>query len=310
MVTTINHTYRKIKKKKFLIKRGNKMFGYIKPYNPELKVKELETYKSIYCSVCKSLGKKFGTTAKFLLSYDATFLAMLLLAFESEPFHVCKKRCTINPLKKCKYIESQEKIFRYSSTITILLSYNKFIDDVHDSRGFKKFIAKILSCIYKRRYKKIKNNSPELVTEIEKQMSEQNNIEQNTVSIDAYAHPSASILSHILSFPFKSKKPDTYRILQELGYHLGRWVYFIDAADDMEKDKKNKNFNPFLKTNTSPDEIKKILNQTIARTLAAFDLLKLNSLQPILENTILQGLTHIQNQILNKTGGYRNERSI
>jgi len=286
------------------------MFGYIKPYNPELKVRELETYKSIYCSVCKSLGKNFGATAKFLLSYDATFLAMLLLAFESEPFHMCKKRCTVNPLKKCQYIASQDEIFRYASAVTILLSYNKFIDDVHDSGGFKKFIAKILSHIYKRRYKKIKKSSPELVVEIEKQMAGQNKIEQETVSIDAYAHPSASILAHILSFPYKAKEPNTYRILQELGYHLGRWVYFTDAADDMEKDKKNKNFNPFLKTNTNPDEIRKILNQSIARTLAAFDLLKLNSLQPILENTILQGLTHIQNQILNKTGGHINERSI
>lgn len=286
------------------------MFGYIKPYNPELKVRELEMYKSIYCSVCKSLGKKFGATAKFLLNYDATFLAMLLLAFESEPFHVCKKRCTVNPLKKCKYIESQDKIFQYAATVTILLSYNKFIDDIHDSSGFKKFIAKILSCVYKRRYKKIKQVIPNLAYKIETNMISQNKIEQNTASIDACAHPSASILSHVLSFPYKAKNPGTYRILQELGYHIGRWVYFIDAADDVEKDKKNKNFNPFLKNNTSPDEIIKILNQAIARTLAAFDLLKLNSLQPILENTILQGLTHIQNQILNKTGGHINERSI
>lgn len=276
------------------------MFGYIKPYNPELKVRELEIYKSIYCSVCKNLGKNFGPTAKFLLSYDATFLAMLHLAFESGPFQVCKKRCTINPLKKCKYIEAQDEIFRYVATVTILLSYNKFIDDVHDSNGIKKFIAKILSCIYKRRYQKIKKFLPELADEIEKQMSAQNNIEQNNSSIDAYAHPSASILAHVLSFPYKSKKLDVSRILQELGYHLGRWVYFIDAADDIEKDRKNNNFNPLLKLNTDTNEIKKILNQSIARILSAFDLLKLNSLKPILENTILQGLTHIQNQILNK----------
>lgn len=280
--------------------RGNKMFGYIKPFNPELKVRELETYKSIYCSVCKSLGKNFGATARFLLSYDATFLAMLLLAFESDPFRVCKKRCTVNPLKKCKYIEAQDEIFRYAATVTILLSYNKFVDDVHDSGGFKKLIAKMLSGIYKRRYKKIKKNLPELTNEIEKNMLAQNNIEQDTVSIDAYAHPSATILAYVLSYPYKIKDPVTCRILHELGYHLGRWVYFIDAADDIEKDKKNKNFNPFLKCNTNKDEIKKILNQSIARTLAAFDLLKSNSLQPILENTILQGLIHIQNKILNK----------
>ena len=55
------------------------MFGYIKPFQPELKVREAEDYKAIYCGLCKELGRSYGIFARMTLSYDFAFMAMLFM---------------------------------------------------------------------------------------------------------------------------------------------------------------------------------------------------------------------------------------
>ena len=51
------------------------MFGYVKPDIRELKVKEYDAYRAIYCGICKSTGRSLGQAARLALTYDAVFLA-------------------------------------------------------------------------------------------------------------------------------------------------------------------------------------------------------------------------------------------
>ena len=107
-----------------------------------------------------------------------------------------------------------------------------------------------------------------------------------------------------------SPSPEISRILGVLGYQLGRWVYFIDALDDMEKDIKKNQFNPFvvkyhLSLESSPEEIKKIkdfsnglLNQCVAQCLSAYQLLEIVQMKPILDNILELGLAQMQRNIL------------
>ena len=80
------------------------MFGYVKAYKPELRIKEFEFYKAVYCSLCRDLGKKYGLVSRFSLSYDFTFLALLQMSLVGGQVPTERKRCVCNPLKKCNYL--------------------------------------------------------------------------------------------------------------------------------------------------------------------------------------------------------------
>ena len=79
------------------------MFGYIRIGKPELKVKEYDMYKAVYCSLCRELGKEYGFFTRFTLSYDFTFLALLELSLREDFCGTHRKRCVCNPLKKCNF---------------------------------------------------------------------------------------------------------------------------------------------------------------------------------------------------------------
>ena len=58
------------------------MFGYVVINKPELKFKEFDVYKSFYCGLCYSLRSRYGFVGQFTLSYDMTFLVMLLTSLD------------------------------------------------------------------------------------------------------------------------------------------------------------------------------------------------------------------------------------
>ena len=119
------------------------MFGYVKVCKPELKIKEFEFYKAVYCSLCKQLGKEYGPLARLTLNYDFTFLALLSMALDDENYTACRKRCTCNPLKKCNYICEKEQL-SFPSGAAMIMLYYKLLDNIADEKGFKKLGCLIL----------------------------------------------------------------------------------------------------------------------------------------------------------------------
>lgn len=99
------------------------MFGYIRPFQPELRIKEYEAYKSVYCGLCKELGRQYGIFARFTLSYDFTFLAILSMAVQKDPPEFGKIRCLINPLKKCSACHKDGITDRIAAQAMITLYY-------------------------------------------------------------------------------------------------------------------------------------------------------------------------------------------
>lgn len=284
------------------------MFGYLKPYKPELKIKEYELYKAVYCSVCKCLSKNFGLLSKFTLSYDSTFLALLYFSLTDNCPSLKKGRCTVNPFKRCCFCEMQEKGIIFATTVCIIMTYYKILDDINDSKKVKKLLAYILLPIIKHSYKKAKKISPEIDAIILKAMTGQGIIERNNKpNIDKAAEPTAMMLSEIMGLLSLNEKQ--MRIVNEFSYFLGRWIYFIDATDDFYEDKKLGNFNPFIHKlsnteNNNEDNtkcyMKAVLNQTLSRVIAAYNLMDLNEFKPIMDNIIVIGLLNTQDKILEK----------
>ena len=116
-------------------------------------------------------------------------------------------------------------------------------------------------------------------------------------TIDAAAHPTAKMLSELLAIEAEDEMQE--RVLREFGYHIGRWVYLIDAADDYEKDKDCDNFNPFIASDIFDKEyIGSVLSQSLARAYDAYNLLDIIDFKPIIENTLVYGLPKKQNAVL------------
>lgn len=213
------------------------------PDKPELKVKEYETFMAFYCGVCKSIGKRYGIIPRFTLSYDAVFLAILLLSLEDKNPDIGMKRCIVHPLKK-RCIILNNKIIDYSADINIILSYYNLEDDKRDDNSIK---ANAGSVILRPVFKKIKKKYAEKCGIIEAWLKELAILENNRcASIDMVAEPFAKILEEVAAYKPLCKDTDTEKVIRWIGYNLGKWIYILDAYDDMEEDLKDSNYNPFL----------------------------------------------------------------
>ena len=292
------------------------MFGYIKPYKPDMKIKEYELYKSVYCGVCKCLNKEFGILSKLFLSYDCAFLALFLMSLEDNEFMVRKEKCVCNCFKRCNFLDINDSI-RFSSASLVIMTYYKILDDISDNRSLKKIIKYPLILFILEAYKKAKKLYPEVDNIVSFYVNEQRNVEGMMYGgLDKSADSTAGMLSNIVCLRIKDEKQR--RIAKELFYFLGRWIYLIDAADDFDEDKKNSNFNPFLNEildkNMSKSQNKEymnsVLNQTVARIISTYSLLNIKNFKPILDNIILLGFGEMQRNVIFLKERARDERSI
>ncbi len=301
------------------------MFGYIKVYQPELKMGEFEQYRGIYCSLCRNLGKRYGFVAQMTLNYDVTFLAVLHMALSEDCPGFHPGRCPYNPLKKrtcCGHTQALD----FCADVAMLLNYHKTADTIADERFIKRLFARIVFPIMRRNRRRAAKRLPEIDALIEIEMKNQRVLEQaRTNSVDKAAEPTA----HILSALCEAIAPDETQkqALSRLGYCLGRWVYLIDAADDLEKDIQTSSYNAFALssglTKTDQDRLKEIkqsalfsLNASLAECRAAYDQLSIRRFDGILRNVWEWGIPSIQKQVLSgenkkcRQGGFKNAKSV
>lgn len=286
------------------------MFGYIRPQKSELLVREYEQYKGVYCALCKQLGKSYGIAARLTLSYDCTFLAMTMLALSDEcpGFHTGK--CVANPLKKCTYCSGGLQSFQFASALSVIMTYHKVKDDLADSGFFGKIRSVLLLPLVSHARRKAAKDFPELVQIVSTAMKMQNEAEHSaTPSIDFCAEPTAQMLSQVFGLTAGNNEKNK-RVLEQFGYFLGRWVYLIDAADDMEKDIKSNSFNPFVikmqltlsnfseQAEKAKSYCNEVLNATLSQAAAAVQLLNFQHFESILFNIVEQGLPEMQKELL------------
>lgn len=270
------------------------MFGYIRIAKPELKVKEYEMYKAVYCSLCRVLGKNYGIWSRFTLSYDFTFLALLNMSLTDVCDLTERKRCVCNPLKKCNYCKNDD-YFKMPAAAAMIMVYYKLLDNISDEKGIKKIGYGLVRPLFAHARKKAARLFPELEKIISEYISEQSALEKdNCAELDRAADPTAKALSKILVMCGRDEKQ--IRILERIGYCLGRYIYLLDAACDLPDDIKKGSYN-FLKYNAEGDPReyakKRIVPQLYFCSNEAgkvFELLDVKKYRPILGNIIYLGL--------------------
>ena len=215
------------------------MFGYVRPCVPELKVRDNELYRATYCGLCRTMGKTTGCLSKMTLNYDFVFLALLQMAVNNEEVKVKMRRCGVHPFKKRPMIEPNDSL-KFSAKASVILTRLKLKDNVSDSHGLARLKAKIAGCV-SIFLKKTDKNLKELEAEIWKCIAELTQYEkENTDSIDKVANTFGTLLGTLASYSLEGASK---RIVYEIGFHLGKLIYVLDAIDDLKSDIKTGSFN-------------------------------------------------------------------
>lgn len=221
------------------------MFGYVTPLKPELKIREYESFKSYYCGVCMHIKDGFGNIPRMSLNYDMTFLGLLLDGLHEEERSFKIQRCIAHPLKKKPMIVNN-KALAYAAAMNVSLVYYKLLDDVADDRSMKSKVSSIILSPYKSKFNRNVTIINDIIEENLKKLSYLE-VEKRFSSIDEIAHPFSEIVGKILNLYPEEFEGDSEEIrgnLYELGYSLGKWIYIIDALDDLKEDMEKNKFNP------------------------------------------------------------------
>ena len=285
------------------------MFGYVRLHKPTITMGEYEQYRGVYCTLCRRLGKRYGLGARMTLSYDMTFLALLHAALEADDPAFCAGRCSFNPTKKC--LRCQNTVATdLAADLGTLLAYYKLKDTLADEKLLKKLGAACVYPVLAVYHRRAAKRRPDAERESAAMMALQQQTEQQrTASIDRAAEPFAKLLSYMAALVAQN---DTQRvILERFGYGLGRWVYLIDAVDDLADDLKGGQYNPYaLAKELCADDAEGIracreyatltLNACLAECIAAYNLLDIRRFDNILRNILEEGMPAAQRRVISE----------
>lgn len=281
------------------------MFGYVKIYKDELKVKEYNAFRAYYCGLCKTLKDEYGFFSRLGLNYDSVFLAVLLSSVTENRYSCHAERCIANPVKK-KPIADKNVSLSYSAAVMVILALLKLKDDIKDEYSIKSLLAYTMLLPARHRIKKRYGTLYQKSKEYVRALSQLER--ENCSSQDALSNAFASLMQLLFTPDFVTDE-NTRRILGHIGYLLGRFIYILDAYEDIEQDKKKKCFNMFLALDTPPD--KEVLYDSLTFTLSSiansYELLNLKCNKNILDNIIYLGLPHVLDDVLHGTKGQKGE---
>ena len=263
------------------------MFGYVNADKKEMTDEERSTYQAYYCGLCRELKRQAGAGAQICLNYDITFLAILLSGLY-EPDEVTEPfRCRLHPTKKRFFHESE--VMQYAASMNIVLSYYKLLDDYQDDhKTSRKKIANRFEPIVKRVCEEYPRQT-QAIEDFVRDLSDAEYRQEDNLTV------LSALSGDMLGELFCYKEEDVWNeSLRSMGYYLGKFIYLLDAYDDMEKDRKNHSFNPMLRAidkDPSYDAFcRQVLVSLIAECTKEFERLPILKNASILRNILYSGI--------------------
>lgn len=269
------------------------MFGYIVPDKPEMKMKEYDLFKAFYCGICKNMGKNCGNVSRLALNYDCTFLALILTAISDIKPVLTKKRCLLNPFRKKNIIQSP--VIEYAADMNAVLAYHKLKDNIRDERDLKSIMVFGFFAFANRRMRK---KYPQISKTIEENLGKLSEMEKEGFdNLDEICEPFCNIMQKIMVYEPFIKDKSMIEPLKWMGYNMGKWIYIMDAYDDLVKDAKKGSFNPLIAkykedcwSQETKERIKVILFYSLDQIVKAYNLLDVDKVKGIVENIIYSGM--------------------
>ena len=277
------------------------MFGYVIIDKPNILIKDYQTYRSYYCGLCKSIGKTNGHFMRITLNYDIVLLALLACNYEKHEPIFNKGRCPIHCIKKIEYVE-HTPIFEKVCDVSAILGYYKVHDDVVDENKHKG-LKSLVSPYYKKSAKRLPvfdkcvKDGYEKLRNMEKEKSDVNLL--------------SDIFGRILMGAGDAVTDKCDNNLRELLFYIGKWIYIIDALDDIKEDFEKNNFNPFLRDVKCLDDkffnetemvVRGLLYSCIDKITASYNKMEITVSEGALSNIIYLGLKNRTERIIEQRG--------
>ena len=264
------------------------MFGYIAINKAEMKFKDYDTYQSYYCGLCQCLKEQFGRRGQMTLTYDMTFLILLLTGLYEPEEKVETVNCIVHPLQK--HLSRSNEFTEYAADVNIILSYYKCKDDWDDDRKKKSYIAcKLL----KSRVDLIRKKYPGKVELISSKLAELSAMErEHSQNIDVMA----GLFGDIMAECFVCRQDEWEGTLRRMGFFFGKFIYLMDAYEDVEEDIKTDSFNPLKEAWQShsqevfAENCKALLTMMMAECSREFEKLPILRHADILRNILYSGV--------------------
>lgn len=276
------------------------MFGYVRPVLNRLDEAEKARYKSAYCGLCHTMGKRHGWLTRFGLNYDFAFLAILLYGGEGDEQSRCI-RCPAHPFRKPSACICG-KALEMAADESVILTWHKLSDDVDDKGYFAGLPARVLRLLFGRAYRRAAEACPRFDRQVAEQMKRLREMEQAcSPQLDRTADAFASILAAAAGDCGGDEM--RARAMKELLYHLGRWIYLMDAWDDLEEDRQKGRYNPLdARFQGQARQERKYVETTVTHSArlvgAAANLIGFGVWGPIVDNVIYSGLPTVQSAVL------------
>ena len=261
------------------------MFGYVTVNKPEIKFKDFDMYRSFYCGLCRELRERYGIPGQISLTYDMTFVVLLLSGLYEPPTQKGTSRCAVHPLKPQPV--RRNEITTYCADMNVILSYYKCMDDWQDERNPLRYAyARLLNAGGKKRMA----GYPEKIRKIQDALLKLSRLEkQGETDVDRVAGCSGQIMEEVFAF----RKDVWEASLRRMGFYLGKFIYILDAYDDVEKDAENGNYNPFLekyKMEGFEEEIRRMLMMMLSESCREFEKMPVIRYGDILRNILYSGV--------------------
>jgi len=281
------------------------MFGYVRPSMERLPQEEKDRFSAVYCGLCRALGERYGTASRFILNYDFAFLA-LLLSEPSAPERV-HRSCIAHPFKGRDFYVSTEAL-ELCADCSVILAWWQIRDGVQDHGLFKGMKYRAAAAALNAAYRKAREFRPEFDRLTEEHLASLGKLEdEGCASMDEAADAFARLLQGIAT---QVSDPIKARVLEQMFYHLGRWIYLVDAADDLSEDFKNGNYNPLIYrfgltsgelTEEARAALVVSLDHSIRLIAAAFELWNFGVWGEIIRSTVYEGLFCVGKAVLEGT---------
>lgn len=262
------------------------MFGYVRINKMDLTFREYEHYKAYYCGLCKYLKRNHTELSRMTINYDITFLIVLLSSIYQPSAQVFHEKCIVDPVKKKKHIINE--ITEYAASMNILLAYYKLEDDVNDEGDIK---SRLVRRAYRKSFKTAYDKYPQKADFIKACLGELRSLEEDqSTSIDQTSNCFARLLEEIFDY-----KDDEYRDrLRKVGFNIGKYIYIMDAYEDLDEDLEKGRYNPFTDYKDHREALKlrvdKLIGMTLSRLEEAILDLDIKVNKSIIDNIIYSGV--------------------
>lgn len=257
------------------------MFGYVSIDSSSLLAEEKDRYQAHYCGLCHCLGTAYGFPGRMTLTYDMTFLSILLSAVYCDTEKTGTFRCPSGPWRKCSFVVTE--MTDYAADMNLVLAYYKATDDRQDDGSISAaFKEKVLADRAERAMKKW----PVQSAAIRQCLKELSFMEaRNELNPDLPTNCFAALMGALFALRPEDPLAGT---LYQMGCALGRFIYLMDAAMDLKADIKKERYNPLIAqmdTDFTP-----LLTMLIGECTEAFETLPLRQDEQILRNILYAGV--------------------